>query len=433
MSWGGGGGGGVSGLRTLLIFSTVAFPDPFVRAVRTTQLSRYLPEFGYRPVVYARSYGHEATPERVRAEVHPQAEVHYLNSTGARGDIRSRPDLRQRVRRAISRSAVVRGLMVPGPDVVFWRGVRRRLPSIVERHTPAAVMTGAPPIGNHDIGLFAKRTIGLPWVADFEDPTRIDRRFRVRGLSRLRHAEHVAYERSVYDHADLLTHVIPIHGRWARMAYPFARPKIRELTMAAPPDFSEGLIEPLVTAGGRRSVRVVGSMGAEEVVLLAGAVDRLVGAGHDLELRLVGKVPPTADRVRAILGDRAVITGYVPHREALGHIAGADLLVSSLSEERAKTMGLSSKLFEFIAAGRPFIEINPTRSDRLFFRSVPGAVVVRAPTEAHLAGLIEGQLRGGGLPAEVVERFRREKNWRVQAGRLAGWLDDLIEGRGLRP
>lgn len=415
--------------KKLLIFSTCAYPDPFVRSIRTTQLARYLPEFGWKPIVYARYYGHAASPEDVARDVHPEAEIHHLDKPAnptAGDNVRAKPSLKHRVKVAIAKSPLVQGYAVPDASIRFWRAQRSKALEAVRTHAPDAVFTNAPPISNQDIGLYVKRQTGLPWIADYEDPTLIDKRFGPYGVRKLRRGAHEAYERAIYDAADLITHVIPIHGRWARIAYPGARPKIRELTMACPPDFAEGKIEPDVTPSGRKSIRVVGFMGEQEVLGLARAVRTLVDEGEDLELRLIGRVPATIDQIRSVLGDRAVATGFVPHAEALQQIAGADVLVSYLSPERSTHLLLSSKLFEFFAAGKPVIEINPTRSDRLFLKRVPGVTVLKQPAQADLAAAVKRSLGpDGALPESVRTHFREQRNWRATAEKLAGWLDEI--------
>ena len=183
---------------------------------------------------------------------------------------------------------------------------------------------------------------------------------------------------------------------------------------------------PDVTPNGRKSIRVVGFMGEEEVLGLARAVRALVDDGADLELRLIGRVPATIDQIKQVLGERAVATGFVPHAEALQQIAGADVLVSYLSPERSTHLLLSSKLFEFFAAGKPVIEINPTRSDRLFLKSIPGVTVLKQPTQADLSAAVTHALGpDGALPESVRTHFREERNWRATAQKLAGWLDEI--------
>lgn len=195
-------------------------------------------------------------------------------------------------------------ILVPDASIWFWRLIRKRIESLVEEVAPDVVLTTSPPHSNHDIGLWLSSRTNIPWVADFRDPYLFDPRYRPSGLGRMIAWRHHRYERRIYERAKLILHAIPNHAQWARERYPFAHERIVTLPNGCPPELAEGSVKPDRSSEGRRSVRVVGTCGADEVSSLALAIRSLVEAGGDLELRIVGPRPSNMKTLEAILALR---------------------------------------------------------------------------------------------------------------------------------
>ena len=153
----------------------------------------------------------------------------------------------------------------------------------------------------------------------------------------------------------------------------------------------------------------------------------LVGQGEDVELQLVGKPPQDLAPFRTLLGDRFVATGYVAHADSVRLVAGAAVLVNFLDVHRSASWLLSTKMFEYLACGRPVVVANPSRSDRLLLRRVSGVRVLWQPGVEELKEALGAALRE---PARAdpagVERFHSEFNWTDHARQLAGELDELV-------
>lgn len=390
-----------------------------------TEWSRLLPEHGWSVVVAARSYGYAASPEAVARHLHPGIVVRYLSERAAvvAGGRRGRRTLRQR----IGASQLGR-LIVPDASAVFWVAKRRLLQSLVEEVQPDVVLTSSPPHSIHGAGRWVSRKAGLPWVADFRDPYMTDPRYRPRGIARAVSRLHERYERGIYDDAALVIHAIPSQTKWAESRYPNAR--MMTLTNGAPPEMLDGTIEPIVPASGRTSVRVVGSGGESELLIVALALRNMLIPNSEPELRIVGAPPGNHRALTMILGERLVLTGPKAHPEALREIAGADVLIAPLSVERAKVHGLSSKLFEYAAAPCPIILINPSAADAELAAELSGVVVLHSPDMERVQGAVRAAL---DIPAVAIQRrhthinamYRRDR----QVEKLATVLDQLVGDR----
>jgi len=417
----------VSEPKRLLIISAMFFPQPAVGTVRVTQWCRYLPEFGWQPNVLCRYYGHQATPQLLAEKLHPAVSVNYFNLSGSTN---TPPPSGQSNGLVWWKSLLANSLLnqwvVPDLSVVSWRGGRNKALELVGQLHPDVILTSSPPLGVHDLGLWLSTETGIPWVADFRDPYIIDSRYGPRGIGRLRYSAHRNYERQIYERAALIVHAIPLQARWARMTYPAARAKIVTLTNGCPPELFDGSLEPVMAANGRRSIRMVGALTRPEADMLVRATGNLIERGADLELRLVGGSQDDLSELQKQMPDNLVVTGALRHDQALAQVTGADVLVCSLSPARSKAMLLSSKLFEYLATGKPVIVINPTIPDRQFLRKFQGVRLLVAPSVEELEMVLRWALESASSPPlEQTRRFRQEFNRRTQTKQLADWLSNL--------
>lgn len=418
--------------KRLLIITKYFFPQPNVGAVRMTQWSRFLPEFGWQPTVLCFNYGHLATPELLAEKVHPQVAVEYFNppptmksSIGSSETNYKEPTLWIR---ALARSPL-QGWFVPDFAVVsVWRRVRARTMEVIEKLKPHAILTSSPPHAAHELGMWAAKKADIEWVADFRDPYLLEPKHRPRGLARVRWSAHQQFEAQIYDKAKLITHATPMHARWARRTYPQARSKIVTIYNGFPLELPASVDEVKAQRSqhkpARLSIRVVGFMSADELTQIARALIQIVARGKDVELRLVGQPPENVVQLGEMLGDRLVVVGVVRHDEAMRQIAGADTLVCIADLARAQLIGLSTKVFEYVATGKPVILLNPKRPDRQFVRKLQGIRMLDTPSDEQVAEALEWALDPESCPPpEQVERFRREFNRRDQAKQLAVLLD----------
>lgn len=440
----------------VLVVSTTFYPHPVVGSVRVTNWARMLPDAGWRCVNAARDYGAGATPDRLAAGVHPHARLWYLDGprVGAPIDAadagsadgspseyapladaaprsQSRPPTKwkQRIKRVAGDT--LNAVVAPDAQRLVWRRLWSRVERVIEAERPAVIVTSGPSHSIHLIGMRARR-MGLPWVADYRDPSFIDPRFRPRGVGLLVSPWHRAFEREVYSRAEAVLHAIPLHARWARRRYALPLDRCRALTHPCPEDLASGAIEPARAPAGVRSVRVVGVIGEEESMALARAVEALSTPGHPVELRIVGPRPLREEAMRGVLGERLVAVGPVPHDEAKREIAGADVLVSYLTPERSRYMGVSSKLYEFAASRRPIVTLNPTRPDRLILRRLGDAEIVAPDRPAGLSEALGRALARAGKVDPLREVFLAQHSWKAHAQGLAEVLTRAASARRRR-
>ncbi|WP_395747003.1 glycosyltransferase [Prosthecobacter sp.] len=417
-------------MRRLLIICTTFYPDPKVGAIRMTNWARHLPEHGWAVHVLCRHYGYECDVAELAEAVHPEVKLEYLDRPvpglpgrdgGWRGWLRTQAQKFLRCRSLAT-------LLVPDSAIFFWRKQRQHILRRVRDIRPDVILTSSPPHSNHDIGLWLAAQTGLPWVADFRDPYLTDNRFKPRGLGRLRWWAHERFKASIYRHARLVIHAIPLQARFASRRRKGAQGRLLTLTNAFPPGMPYAPAAAEAGAqGGRLRVLVAGTIPEPEQQVLARALAGLVGLGVDAQMDLIGRVPECAELLRGLLLERVQMPGYLSHAATLREMQQADVLVSFLDEFRGGTFLLSTKLFEYLASGKPVICINPSRSDRHLLYGSSGVEVLVKPSVREITGALHRAL-SGALRRDMTEvkQFRAEYNWSRRVSQLAEALDSLV-------
>lgn len=433
-------------MKKILILTTTFYPDPSVASVRVTQFARHLPQYGFLPIIVCKDYGYRATDQQLANDVYPSIKICRLenkknNSTVAFRqvqDVKSK-SFKNKLKKKFHSFAIplqdkllkkgFGGLFVPSQSVLFWKKRKKKIFKIFKEEQPDVILSTSPPHAMHWVAKSIKRRWPEKlWVADFRDPYTIDTRYAPAGISKFMFPLHRIFERSVYDSADLLTHAIPLHARWARYVFPEAREKIYILTNGIP----ENLINCAKTEEKKTNsifiISSVGSIDNDNANKLASMARLLLKEGLNIQLRFVGKKPYLKQNLIDELRDRLVQTGPVNHDIALSAIATSDLLVSCLSEDRSKVYGLSSKLFEYLATGKPILIINPSRSDRVFAREFKNIVSLENPTVNELCKTVPEMMKqdmnlSTSEVAAICQRFNRKE----QVARLAEEISKSLD------
>lgn len=426
--------------RRVTIIVGTFYPHPHVASVRVTYWAQMLAADGWEVQVICKDHGYRAPQSLFDNNLGPGIKVHFLDRKGrllSTPEVVTEPidrgDAGNKMRGAwLIRSGLSR-LIVPDMQRIFWFRSRRIIGELVKAHDPAIVVTSSPQHSIHDIGKFIKKRFKCQWLADYRDPHSIDPRFAPAGLGRLVRFWHRDFEKKVYRYADCVTHAIPVHARWARMAFPFARKRCVTLCHPIPRDITP---QPVRSVYEHRSIRSVGKIDDSEGLLLADAVAHLVEMNpqvNNLSLHIVGKQPNNVSLLKLGLRDRLVITGRLRHDLAKRQIEQADVLVNAVSSTRQQDVGISSKLYEFAAAGRPIISLNPRRADRFLLKKIPAALTLQNPSTQSLSRAIEESLKPDratlALQSEQSKAFHLEHGWAAHSEKLLQLLNGLLTGK----
>lgn len=401
-------------MKTVLIITQKFFPDPSVGAVRMTQWAKWLPQYGWRPIIVCRNDGFTITREQISELIHPDAEVIYLNNPPSAHKPRNKTLVTRLRSSAINllgpgivgaqprnlalrwakegmrKFAASRGQTA---EAAFWQQAGSRITDLVELHKPDAIITTSPTAGTHFLGLQLKRDFpNLPWLADFRDVFRQGKRYRTGIVQSCLNRKSWQLETTIYQSADGIICTIPAHQRWIKRRFPEASAKTELIFNGAPEELCRQANE-MKQGSGDNFIKVVGFSEAAEAVLLAQAVAKLRNSGVNIKLKFVGKLPSFKHNIDVVLGNNVVFTGELSHSDALKEIVSARVLVAILSENRSRIPAIASKLFEYLAVPRSVVILNPSNSARNLFSRLFGVWMVTRPNAIDIERALSAALR----------------------------------------
>jgi glycosyltransferase involved in cell wall biosynthesis len=338
----------------------------------------------------------------------PAAIVHETRNLAPRVH---RPQVELKQARGVARlrlhaALTARRLLVPDPGSPWLLTAVPAAIRLVRRHGIDVVVTSSPPGSVNLLGAAVKRATGVRWVADLRDSliSHPHRRQDVRG------ERYVA--RLVARYADAIVCVSPAAVEEMRALSP--RGPVELIDHGADFDDFEGLE---YTRGERFRITHTGTIfGRRDPKPFLRALARVE---DDIVARFVGDFRDSDRAVIAELGldDRIELIPYLPRREALALQRDSDalLLLVPTGDGRGRFV-VTTKIFEYLAAGRPILAAVPEDGAAAALMRETGAGVIAPPEDEDaiaeaLAGLVarwrDGSLNGVALAPELRERLSR--------------------------
>jgi glycosyltransferase involved in cell wall biosynthesis len=393
-----------------VLFLAQQFPPIGFATGRTVACARHLPEHGYEVVVVTGPGEH--------------------TSRWAQPD----PALMDRI-------ADIDVVRVPGPVPAERTGARARVARLLEQPprwidwwVKAARETAGSLDGPFDLILanlipyetaFAaaklSRALGIPWVADLEDPWALDE-MRVAPTAINHRIDRARMHYGLESASGII-----MNCREAASRLRAEMPRLGRVVAGIPHGFTaEDFAEPLprrfdgafriVHTGSlhtqlgldhRRSARRRRLLGGTSIdvdiltrshVHLLDAIDAVRAAepalGNRIELHLAGHL---TDADRAVIGDRPYVRTYgqLSHSDTVGVARSADLLFLPMHDlPEGKRAGLvPCKTYEYLAAERPILAAVPDGDARDLLSRFQRADIVRPADAAGMAGAIRRRLR----------------------------------------
>ncbi len=433
--------------RRVLIIAYYFPPSGGPGVQRVLKHVKYLPEFGWEPVVLTVREGEfPARDPSLLDEIPPGTHVErtrilepyslYRLLTGRRTPI----DIHVLTTSSPARSWTERlaqwiraTFFIPDARIGWLLTAVPAGKRLIRYFQVSALYSSSPPYTCSLIARQLKRWSSLPWVAGFRDPwtgflTTPQRWWLPAAIDR-----HL--ERSVLQEADR------IECAWEGIAddaigkYPELP---REKFIHIPNGFDPADYPPPPTQRNERfTITYTGSLyGRRNPTVLLQGLEELLHRGvltpAEVCLRIVGRC---GEEVLETLRNSPFATSvefipYVPHRESVRYVVSSDVLLLVVDEAEDSHAIVPGKVFEYLGAGKPILAIAPHGSavDRLLQETGTGAVVERTEPLA-CAKLLELLYRSwrGELPLPFVPRwdYIRQYERRTAAQRLAALLDEL--------
>ena len=444
--------------RRRVLVITVDFPPSLAMGAQAcAQLARYLPRYGWDPIILTVRDCHledrdaGATPGSVGAIVRTGVMPHPL--TVYRRLARRRPNVAavgtgeaSRGRAGVLRRWALSLLQIPDaysgwipPAVIAGLAA-------IRKHRVDHIFSSSPHSTNHLVGLSLATLSGLSWTAQFRDPWTYPwiQWQQSKPLSALSARIETALERLVVRSAGVVACVTAQHAEWLRQENADL-PRDKFVTIPNGFDGAEweavqGADDHRRPARGQDDTFVITYAGSlyhrRSPAPLFQALRSLIDAGEVVRERVRVELIGRCDAAQAAalrdlaagwgLAGCVTITGPLGRAETLRRVAHADLLLL-LAEELIYQ--IPGKTYEYLRSGRPILALASEGAVADLLRRTGGAWVVdpcdaagvtAAVREAHRQWTTTG---GGPRPdPEVVMTFDR----RVLAGRFAALFDRAV-------
>jgi glycosyltransferase involved in cell wall biosynthesis len=366
---------------------------------RWLKFAKYLPEYGWKPVVLTPSnpdFQHQdpSLLEEVPAEVklytekiwEPYALFRLLSGRGIAGSYQQGIVLEKEKRSFIERIfAWIRGnIFVPDPRVFWVRPALRRIRQIVRDESIDALVTTGPPHSMHLIGLQAKKVHGLPWIADLRDPwSDWDMLEKLHITSRTLR-RHRLLETQVFTHADL---VLTVSNRWAS---DFRKAGAKWVEVITNGYDHENFSATKQYSPEKFRISHIGLLNEFRAIplfwkTLTDLCRENETLYNNLEILLAGMVSQKllqSLRDDRVLGPKITYHRYIPHTDLQRTYQSSAALLLVLNDSKNAAGHIPGKLFEYLAARRPVIAIGPPEGDAAEIVNAHNPFPIQAPGSA---------------------------------------------------
>ncbi len=414
---------------------------------RVLKFVKYLPEFGWDPVVLTVKNGDfPAWDDSMLAEVPASVPVYRVPAVEPYALYRRITGKSQEEALPVALLAkegagsfaecisqwIRANVFIPDARIGWIPAVVKRSRQIFAKYHIDAIYSSSPPHSVQLAAMMMAKTYRRPWLADFRDPwTDI---FYYQKLSRTLPARQVDafFEQKVLATADAVISVSPSILRSLQEKAPETRFKVlyngydaSDFTSAAEKKSEQFTISFIGNLKVNQSPPALWN--AIETVLQENSQ-----VAESLVLQFTGTIHP---RVMASLEEKNLmehvqIEEYVPHHEAIKRMQGASVLLFIIPDAPNNRGILTGKLFDYLAAGRPFLSLGPPDGDaaRILDRMEAGPMI--APEnmeEIHKRILycyelwLHNTLEMACPNGEKVKEFER----RTLTRELSAVLDDI--------
>jgi len=364
--------------RKVLIITYYWPPAGGIAVQRMLKFSKYLPSFGWTPVIYTVSNGEfpeidaallkevPADMEVIKTKIWEPYSIYKL-LTGKKSKERV-----QRVKAAgkpskmESLSQWIRGnFFIPDTRFLWIRPSVSFLKKRLQQEKFDAIISTGPPHSNHMIALALAKSEGIPWIADFRDPWTTMDYFKDFTLTGYANRKHHRLELDVLHKASA---VVVVGSSMKREFEEKGSPHV-EIIHNGFDDADFAAIGDIELDNKFSIVHVGSFFKRRNPDVLWKALAQLKTENHPLldhlEIKLIGRVDQVVlDSISKNQLDQYLnLISFIPHAEAIRHLKSAQVLLLPIDNFEGSKWVLTGKLFEYLATRRPILCIGPSDGD----------------------------------------------------------------------
>ena len=435
-------------MKRVLIITYYWPPSGGSGVQRWLKMSKYLPEYGWQPVIYTTENAeYPIIDPSMEKDVPADMEVirrpifepysFYKKFIGIKQDETVKMGFIQEKEKKKgwkeNLSLWVRGnFFIPDARCYWVKPSVKYLKEYLKTHPVDAIISTGPPHSMHLIAMKLKEDLGIPWIADFRDPwTEIDY-YKDLHLTRLADRKHHRLEQEVLTKADKVVTVAPdgarrlgrLGNRNVRTIYNgFDRDDDAQTSVNLPEKFTITYLGVLSKIQNPNNLwQALGELIKEDD-----------GFNNNLKINMIGQIDRSVVNAIDLIGltQHVTYSPCIPHDQvSAAHRSSTLLLLLLMPDNEPRAKGLvTGKLFEYMASGRPILCIGPEDGDaaRILKETGAGQTVSfgdKNKTKEIIKHLyqryLENDLEGNTNPK--VESYSRQ----VMAQRYAALLDQAL-------
>jgi len=368
-------------MKKVLIITYYWPPSGGAGVQRWVKFAKYLRDFGWEPIVYIPENPHypildksfeKDLPENLHVIKHPIWEPYsfYKKFMGMKKEEKVQHGfIQEKKQNSFKQNISVwirSNFFIPDarkfwikPSIKYLTGYFKNI------EKPDVIISTGPPHSMHLIAMGLKKSLNIPWVADFRDPwTGIDFYDQLK-LTTWADRKHKRLERMVLSTADA---VISIGWTMAKELEDLGSKKVEVITNGF--DEDDFKTNHTVTSKHEFILSHIGSLNKDRnPEILWQSLKELINENEEfrskLKIRLVGKVDHIVNESikKYHLEDFIIKIDYLPH-DKLGSIFQSSEILLLLLNDTPNIEGIvTGKIFEYLAANRSILCIGSSTGD----------------------------------------------------------------------
>jgi glycosyltransferase involved in cell wall biosynthesis len=381
-------------MKRVLIITYYWPPSGGAGVQRWLKFVKYLPEFGWEPVVIAPNPDIAAYPLRddsLLQEVDKNTQVIHTHDFnffnfykklsgeknipygGFASDSGNIP-FSQKIGRFIRGN-----FFLPDPRKGWIKYAFKTASDFIASNKVDCVVTTGPPHSSHLTGLKLKKKFGLKWLADFRDPWTDIFYYTDFYPTKLAHLQNLRMEKSVIQKAD---EIITVSPSWKQLFESKGAARVSLITNGYDPENFTTVKKP---AAERFIITYIGTMSdIYPIDAFLEAFEAFIEEHPTALFRFIGSISSGLHKRFSGLPDRNFeYIPYVPHQDVPGYLQEASVLLLLIPEHKSSKGIIPGKLFEYLAMGVPVLVIGPGDGDaaQIVRDSNSGAAVDNSETK----------------------------------------------------
>jgi len=421
-------------MNKVLIITYYWPPSGGAGVQRWLKFTKYLPEFGWQPVVltvdpeYA---AYPATDTTLAIEIPESTKVVRTKATDwfrfygrnktkvpSAGFATNRDDsFKGKVFRFIRGN-----FFIPDPRRGWNRHALAKAGELIKKEGIKHIITTSPPHSTQLIGLkLKKRYPEITWLADLRDPWTDIYYYEMFYPTFISRKLDSLYEKNVLLNADIITTVGPSLGKYFESKISGIEGKIRIVHNGYDESDFENVAVP---ASDKFTLSYTGTI--SELYPLEGflaAINNLREKGLEFSMKFTGQISdPQRKKLISTLGtERIEFHQYADHKTVVRQMVSSSMQLLVLAKGPGNNSFLPGKLFEYIASGKPVLCLGPVEGDSAMILEKGGFGKCFDYNDiAGISGFIENHIQN---IQEEIKTPPSEFSRRLLAGKIAGLLE----------